>query len=79
MVVALWVAAAAMTSAPIFAVAVVSVASRSEDRAWTLASPPPGPAQAVARSLVYFHSTGIDWLRQASPELRRRGVRQFCR
>jgi hypothetical protein len=64
MVVALCVAAAAMTSAPILAVVAVSVASRREDRAWTLAGPPPGPAQAVARNLVYFYARGIDWLRE---------------
>jgi len=73
MAVVLWVIAAAMTSAPVFAVVVVSVASRREDRAWTLAGPPPGPAQAMARYLVYFHSVGVDWLpacRRPRPPLR---------
>ena len=73
MVVALCVIAAAITCAPVFAVVVVSVASKREDRAWTLAGPPPGPTLAVARHLVYFHSAGIDWLlacRRARPPLR---------
>jgi hypothetical protein len=45
------------------AVVVVSVASRREDRSWTLA----GPAQAVAGQLVCFHATGIEWLRKPAP------------
>ena len=62
MLVALWIIAAAITSTPIFAIVLVSVASRREDRAWTLAGPPPSPAQAGARHLVSFHSAGVDWL-----------------
>jgi hypothetical protein len=63
-VAAVTVVAAALTSVPVIAVVLVSVASRLEDREWTLAGPPPGPGSAIARRIVGFHSQGIEWLLQ---------------
>jgi hypothetical protein len=45
------------------AVLVVSAASRREDREWTLAGPPPGPAQGAARRITGFYSEDTDRLR----------------
>jgi hypothetical protein len=45
------------------AVVVVSVASRSEDRRWSLAGPAPGEAAAAARRIVNFHSQVTEWPR----------------
>jgi hypothetical protein len=45
------------------AIVVVSLASRSEDRSWTLAGPPPGPAAAAARRIVNFHTEATEWPR----------------
>jgi hypothetical protein len=60
MSVILVVIAAAVTTALIIAVALVSVASRREDREWTLAGNPPGPGCTLARRIVGFHSRGIE-------------------
>lgn len=60
MFVILVVIAAAVLSVPIIAVVLVSVASRREDRQWTLAENPPGPACAMARRIAGFHSRGIE-------------------
>jgi hypothetical protein len=62
---ALPVIAAVLTSVPIIAIALVSVASRREDRNWTVAGPPPSTAQALARRIVGFHAVGIEWLLHA--------------
>jgi len=51
-------AAAAASAAPIVATVLVSTASRSEDRAWSLADEPRGPVRAIARKIVDFHSEG---------------------
>lgn len=51
----------AVVAAPIVAAAVVSVASRGEDAAWTLSGPPAGPVQAAARRIVAFHGPRVDW------------------
>jgi hypothetical protein len=53
---------AAAVSVPLVAAVLVSVASRREDRDWTLAGPPPGPARTAARRIVAFHSEGMDWV-----------------
>jgi len=60
MFVILVVIAAAVLSVPIIAVVLVSAASRREDREWTLAGNPPGPASAMARRIVGFHAWGIE-------------------
>lgn len=52
-----------VTGALFAAVAVVSAASRAEDRNWTLAGPAPGPAAEAARRIVNFHSQATDWPR----------------
>jgi hypothetical protein len=59
---ALFLIAAAVISTPIIAAVLVSLGSRREDSAWTLAEPAPGPVQANARRIVGFHSRGIEWL-----------------
>ena len=63
--VALLVIAAVLTSVPIIAIALVSAASRREDRDWTVAGPPPSTAQTLARRITGFHATGIEWLLHA--------------
>jgi len=63
--VALPVIAAVLTSVPIIAIALVSVASRLEDRDWTVAGPPPSTARTLARRIVGFHAGGIEWLLHA--------------
>jgi hypothetical protein len=55
------IALACVLSVPAAAAVLVSVASRREDREWTLAGPAPGPARAAARRIVAFHSEGTDW------------------
>jgi hypothetical protein len=62
---ALPVIAAVLTSVPIIAIALVSVASRLEDRDWTAAGPPPGTVRTLARRIVGFHAYGIEWLLHA--------------
>jgi hypothetical protein len=56
---------AAVVSVPVVAAVLVSVASRREDREWTLAGPAPGPVQLAARRIVAFDSDGMDWLNAA--------------
>jgi len=60
-VTAITIAAAVLPSVLVIAVVLVSVASRLEDREWTLAGPPPGPIGTIARRIVGFHSRGIEW------------------
>jgi hypothetical protein len=62
MIVILPVIAAVLTGMPIVAIALVSAASRHEDRDWTVAGPPPSAAPTIARRIVGFHSAGIEWL-----------------
>jgi hypothetical protein len=57
--------AAVLTSVPIIAIALVSVASRLEDRDWTVAGPPPSTTRALARRIAGFHADGIEWLLHA--------------
>jgi hypothetical protein len=76
MIVALYIVAAVAVCVPIILAALVSVASRREDRAWTLTEPAAGPARSVARRLVGLRSRNAEWLQQAGRRDRRRAVGQ---
>jgi hypothetical protein len=58
---------AAVVSVPVAAAVLVAVASRREDREWTLAGPAHGLVQMAARRIVAFDSEGMDWLTAAGP------------
>lgn len=49
------------------ALVLVSVASRREDRAWTLAGPAPDRATAITRRILGFHATGAGRPNRANP------------
>ena len=63
--VAFLIFAALLVSAPIIAAVLVSIASRREDHAWTLAGRAPGIIALVARRVLGFHARGIGWLQHA--------------
>lgn len=65
MAIACLILATLLTSVPIIAALLVSVASRREDHAWTLAGEAPGIIALVARRVLGFHARGIGWLRHA--------------
>ena len=65
MIIALPIFGGILTGLPIIAIALVSIASRLEDRAWTAAGPPPTRAQSLARRIVGFYSEGTGWLLNA--------------
>lgn len=50
-----------VVSTPIVATVVVSVASRREDKAWSLHDPAQGVVQTAARRIVDFHSEVPGW------------------
>jgi hypothetical protein len=76
MIVALYVVAVIALCVPLILVVFVSVASRREDRAWTLTEPAPGTARSVARRLLGVRSRNAEWLQRAGRRDRRRAVRQ---
>jgi len=76
MIVALFVVAAIALCVLLVLVALVSVASRHEDRAWTLTEPAPGAARSVARRLLGLRSRNAEWLQQAGRRDRRRTAGQ---
>jgi hypothetical protein len=55
--------AAAAVSSPIAAAFIVALASRSEDRNWSLGLPPHSTVEAMARRIVRFDADSIDWPR----------------
>jgi hypothetical protein len=55
------IALALVLSVPVAAAVLVSVASRREDRDWTLAGPALGPGRAAARRIDAFHSESTHW------------------
>ena len=73
MIIALPIVGGILTILPIIAIALVSLASRLEDRAWTAAGPPQTRAQSLARQIVGFYAEGTGWLLHA----RRSQVRQL--
>jgi hypothetical protein len=76
MIVALYVFAAIAVCVPLILIALVSVASRREDRAWTLTEPAPGAARSAARRLLGLGSRNAEWLQRAGRRDRRRAVGQ---
>jgi hypothetical protein len=76
MIVAIFVFAAIALCVLLVLVALVSVASRREDRAWTLTEPASGAGRSVARRLLGLHSRNAEWLQRAGRKDRRRVVRQ---
>lgn len=54
---------ALFVSAPIFAAFVVAIASRREDRRWSLDQPPRGLMELIARRVVAFDADSIIWPR----------------
>jgi hypothetical protein len=59
------IALAAVPASAVAAAVLVSLASRREDRAWTLSQPPAGAARAAARRIVGFHSEDPRWISAA--------------
>jgi hypothetical protein len=73
MVEAMLVIVTVVVSSPIVTAVLVSVASRSEDFAWTLGEGAPGLVQAVARRIVDFHCEAIELPRPRVRALPRSG------
>jgi hypothetical protein len=65
MAVAFLIFTALLVIAPVIAAVLVSVASRREDRAWSLAGQAPGKKALIARRILAFHARGIGWLQHA--------------
>jgi hypothetical protein len=61
LLVVVYVIAAVVAGAPVLATVLVTVASRREDSAASLAGPARGPAQAWARHILGFRCEGIRW------------------
>jgi uncharacterized membrane protein len=76
MIVALYVVAAIAVCVPLVLVAFVSVASRREDRAWTLTEPARGAGRSAARRVLGLRSRNAEWLQRAGRRDRRRAVAQ---
>ena len=74
MIIMLTVIAALIAGAPLAAVVLVTVASRREDTALSIAGRAPGPLTRAARRVVAFHARGIR--RPASRVTARRGYRR---
>jgi hypothetical protein len=72
----LFVIAAVAVSSPMVAALIVSVASRREDRNWSLGGPARGSLEEVARRIVAFDNDSIDWPRSKAHEQRAAAVRR---
>jgi len=59
MIILLTLIATVLTAAPLAAVVLVTVASRREETARSMATHAPGPLARAARRLLAFHATGI--------------------
>ena len=59
MIILLTVIAVVITGVPLAAVALVTLASRREETARSIAGRAPGPLERAARRLLAFHATGI--------------------
>jgi hypothetical protein len=59
MIILLTVIAVVITGVPLTAVALVTLASRREETARSIAGRAPGPLERAARRLLAFHATGI--------------------
>jgi hypothetical protein len=68
MFVLLVVIAAVAVSAPMVAALIVSVASRREDRNWSLGGPARSSLEEVARRIVAFDNDSIVWPRSKAHE-----------
>jgi hypothetical protein len=53
--------AAIAVSTPIAAASIVSIASRREDRNWSLGRPPGGRLEMLARRIVAFDADSVSW------------------
>jgi hypothetical protein len=67
MIILLTVIAIVITGVPLTAVALVTVASRREENARSIAGHAPGPLERAARRLLAFHATGIGHPAAAAP------------
>jgi len=76
MIVALYVFAAITVCIPVILAVFVGVASRREDRAWTLTEPASGAARAVARRVLGLRSRNAEWLQRAGRRDRRHTARK---
>jgi hypothetical protein len=59
MIILLTVIAVVITGVPLAAVALITLASRREETARSIAGRAPGPLERAARRLLAFHATGI--------------------
>jgi hypothetical protein len=68
--------AAVAAGSPIAAAFIVALASRREDRDWSLGGPPHSHLEAIARRIVAFDADSVEWPRskaQVQAEMTRRG------
>lgn len=69
--------AAIIVSAPIVATIVVAVASKREDRKWSLGGPARSQADALARRIVAFDAESIEWPRSKAQLQAEEAIRAY--
>jgi hypothetical protein len=69
--------AAVVVSAPMVAAIVVAVASRREDRNWSLGRPASSRTDALARRIVAFDADSIDWPRSKAQVQAEAAIRAY--